>query len=85
LFSFQLHLSFFVVGHTHEDIDAGVSHIADKLRNNNAETVPKLLESLPDSRRVHGLYDIKNWLAPHINTIFHYRPCTINQLSEEQL
>lgn len=62
----QVHLSFLYVGHTHEDIDAGFSRIADTLRRNDAETIPELLEHLPDPTEVIWQYNIRDWLEPFI-------------------
>ncbi|XP_062608883.1 uncharacterized protein LOC134270664 [Saccostrea cucullata] len=68
----EVHLSFLYVGHTHEDIDASFSVIAEKLRKEDAETLPQLQKILNGGRRVQGFYDIKNWIAPCINQIQHH-------------
>ena len=72
LFLFQVHLSFLYVGHTHEDIDATFSQIAEKLRREDAETIPKLQMMLGRCRKVQGLFDIKTWLEPHLNKLQHH-------------
>ncbi|XP_062566153.1 uncharacterized protein LOC134228510, partial [Saccostrea cucullata] len=68
----EVHLSFLFVGHTHEDIDAGFSKIADQLRRNEAGTIPRLLSLIPNTRQLRGLYDIKNWLTPCLNSVAHH-------------
>ena len=60
-FNFQVHLSFLYVGHTHEDIDAAFSKVAEKLRKQEAETLHGLMSLLPNAKQTSGLYDIKNW------------------------
>ncbi|VDI06880.1 Hypothetical predicted protein [Mytilus galloprovincialis] len=62
----EVHLSFLYVGHTHEDIDAGFSKIVDSLRRNDAETIPELLDLLPNPSNLIWQYDIRNWLQPFI-------------------
>ncbi|XP_063411362.1 uncharacterized protein LOC134694252 [Mytilus trossulus] len=62
----EVHLSFLYVGHTHEDIDAGFSKIADSLRQNDTETIPELLDLLPNPSNLIWQYDIRNWLEPFI-------------------
>ena len=57
------------MGHTHEDIDAGFSRIAETLRTKEAETLPELKAILPDCHQIKALFDIKEWLEPHLNTI----------------
>ena len=42
-FLLQVHLSFLIVGHTHEDVDAAFSRISEKLRRLDAETFYDLL------------------------------------------
>ena len=72
-------MSFLPVGHTHEDIDAEFSRIAEKLRKTDAETLVQLMNLLPASKQTGGLYDIKGWLEKHIRPItghsgaLHYR------------
>lgn len=65
----EVHISFLFVGHTHEDIDAGFSKIADQLRRNEASTIPRLLSLIPNTRQLKGLYDIRNWLSPYLNSV----------------
>lgn len=67
-----MHISFLYVGHTHEDIDAGFSKIADQLRRNEATTIPRLLSLIPNTHQLKGLYDIKNWLSPCLNPVSHH-------------
>lgn len=70
---FQIHLSFLYVGHTHEDIDAAFSRIAEQLRRTEAETLPELLKILgPSGRTMRGLYDLREWMSPHLVTISHH-------------
>ena len=65
-------MSFLIVGHTHEDIDAGFSKIAETLRKTDAHTLVRLLHLLPNSEQTKGLYDIKKWMEPYINNIMHH-------------
>ncbi|XP_053403787.1 uncharacterized protein LOC123534087 [Mercenaria mercenaria] len=65
----EIHLSFLPVGHTHEDIDAKFSYLADLLRRNDTETLPALLHVLPNTIQTRGLFDIKQWLEPCINKV----------------
>ena len=68
-------MSFLPVGHTHEDIDAKFSTLSDILRRNDAETLPALLQIIPNAMQTRGLFDIKEWLSPCINKITnHSRP-----------
>ena len=62
----EVHLSFLFVGHTHEDIDSMFSTIADQLRRTDAETLPELLYLLPNPQQLHGMFDIRTWLTPHL-------------------
>ncbi|VDI09707.1 Hypothetical predicted protein [Mytilus galloprovincialis] len=48
----EVHLSFLPVGHTHEDVDAAFSRIAETLRRNDAETMPRLKEMLPNVKDI---------------------------------
>ena len=66
---FQVHLSFLYVGHTHEDVDAAFSKIADTLRRSDAETIPELQKLLPNVEEVIWQYDIREWLLSNINDI----------------
>ena len=66
--NFQVHLSFLFVGHTHEDIDAAFSRLAEKLRKTDAITIDQLQSLLP-AKRLSGLFDIKQWMLPNINNI----------------
>lgn len=67
--SFKVHLSFLPVGHTHEDVDAAFSKIAETLRRKDAETMPRLKTMLPNVNEVEVLYDIRQWLTPNLNDI----------------
>lgn len=69
-YSFQIQLSFLYVGHTHEDIDAGFSRISDSLRQYEAETLPDLLQLLPEVTLIKGgMFNVSGWLDPHISAI----------------
>ena len=59
-------LSFLLVGHTHEDVDARFSKIAEKLRKNEAETLPQLAALLPSVTELNHMLDIKAWLMPYL-------------------
>ena len=64
---FQVHLSFLYVGHTHEDIDAAFSRIAERLRKSEAETLPELLNIVPHAEEITGgMFNITGWMAPFI-------------------
>ncbi|CAC5375163.1 unnamed protein product [Mytilus coruscus] len=75
----EVHLSFLVVGHTHEDIDAAFSKISEKLRTKDVETLPTLLKIIPDVSEIKFLYNIRDWLIPVISNFkqhtdpLHYR------------
>ena len=59
-------LSFLLVGHTHEDVGARFSKIAEKLRKNEAETLPQLAALLPSVTELNHMLDIKAWLMPYL-------------------
>lgn len=65
-YSLQVHLSFLYVGHTHEDVDAAFSRIAETLRVTDAGTIVDLLHLLSNSEALSNMYDVKAWLEPHI-------------------
>ena len=69
LFPFQVHLSFLIVGHTHEDVDAGFSKISEKLRRNDAETLDSLIDLLPKPALLDQLFDFKAWVDPYFSII----------------
>ena len=54
------------MGHTHEDVDARFSKIAEKLRTNDAETIPQLASLLPSVTELHHMLDIKSWIKPYL-------------------
>ncbi|XP_053388934.1 uncharacterized protein LOC128546019 [Mercenaria mercenaria] len=64
-----VHLSFIYVGHTHEDVDAALSKISEKLRTTDAETLDDLIALLPKPEEILHMFDVKNWLAPQIADI----------------
>lgn len=64
-----MHLSFLPVGHTHEDVDAAFSRIAETLRRNDAETMPRLKEMLPNVKDIEAIYDIRSWITSSLNDI----------------
>ena len=70
--SFQVHLSFLYVGHTHEDIDAQFSHLAGILKTNDAVTLPRLLALFPNAVQLRGLFNFKEWVEPYLNEIQHH-------------
>ncbi|XP_071181315.1 uncharacterized protein [Mytilus edulis] len=65
----EVHLSFLPVGHTHEDVDAAFSRIAETLRRNDAETMPRLKEMLPNVKDIEAIYDIRSWITSSLNDI----------------
>ncbi|XP_053391842.1 uncharacterized protein LOC128554598 [Mercenaria mercenaria] len=65
----EVHLSFLYVGNTHEDVDAAFSKISEKLRTTDAETLDGLIALLPKPEEILHMFDVKNWLAPHIADI----------------
>ena len=69
-FSFQVHLSFLYVGHTHEDVDAAFSKVADKLRKTDVEVLQDLIDVI-DGEVLDSIFDVKSWLAPEIKTSWH--------------
>ena len=65
-FFLQVYLSFLYVGHTHEDIDAKFSKIADKLRQHHAETLPLLMNLVENCEEIHHVHDVKSWFEKNI-------------------
>lgn len=55
-----------MVGHTHEDIDACFSKLADKLRRNDAETLDDLIALLPSVTVINYVYDVRTWIQDSI-------------------
>ncbi|WAR14225.1 hypothetical protein MAR_004330 [Mya arenaria] len=68
----EVQLSFLMVGHTPEDIDAQFSVISRTLRKLDVETLPKLLQILPNSTQIKKLFNIKDWIAPHLDKIVNH-------------
>lgn len=67
------------MGHTHEDIDAKFSRIAEMLRQQDAATVGNMVSLIPNCTELTSMYDIRSWMEPHIIDIrkhtkpFHYK------------
>ena len=57
--SLQVNLSFLIVGHTHEDVEAHFSHIAAALRKTDVETLDDLVNLLPNSKIIDYIFDAK--------------------------
>lgn len=57
------------VGHTHEDVDACFSKIAEKLKRNDAETIPELKQHLPNVTELDHMLDIRSWLLPSLAVV----------------
>ena len=55
--------------HTHDDIYQLFSQIAELLNQREAEILPELLGMLPNVGELYGLFDINNWMGPHISNI----------------
>ena len=66
-YNFQVHISFLYVGHTHEDIDAAFSKISEKLRKNDAETIPDIINLVSGMEKINYIWDVKKWLSPEMN------------------
>ncbi|XP_053378700.1 uncharacterized protein LOC128548244 [Mercenaria mercenaria] len=62
----EVYFSVLIVGHTHEDIDAAFSKISRSLKKKSAETLPDLLQCIPNVERVGEAYDVKSWLGENI-------------------
>lgn len=45
-----MYISFLIVGHTHEDIDAMFGRWSSKSNTNNYPTIPRLMESFMDCK-----------------------------------
>ena len=69
---FQVHISFLFVGHTHEDVDSCFSRISQKLKKNDAETIPALKKFLPNVNELDNMLDIKTWLLPSLRSVTHH-------------
>ncbi|XP_053405149.1 uncharacterized protein LOC128558899 [Mercenaria mercenaria] len=65
----EVHLSFLYVGHTHEDVDAAFSHVAERLRKTDVEILQDLFDLLPSSEAIDIMFDIKSWLSPEIKEL----------------
>ena len=62
-------MSFLIVGHTHEDVDAGFSKISEKLRRNDAATLDDLMNLLPKPVMLEQMFDFKKWVDPHFSRL----------------
>lgn len=83
--SLQIHLSFLFVGHTHEDIDAKFSRIAEELRQHHAETLPKMKTLIPNCKEISFIYDVKGWLENRIVDVRkHTTPLHYKFVSDDQ-
>ena len=64
-----------MVGHTHEDVDAGFSKISDRLKIQDAETIPELVNVVKSvgekysAQTLDNMLNVKEYLTPHINVI----------------
>ena len=64
-----------MVGHTHEDVDAGFSKISDKLKIMDAETIPELINVIKSvgskytAKPLDRMLNVKEFLTPYINKI----------------
>ena len=75
----EVYVSFLITGHTHEDIDARFGHISQALRENDAITLPALMDVInkacPEKKMLAALlkhvFDISNWLLPCLNKLNH--------------
>ncbi|XP_052213079.1 uncharacterized protein LOC127831989 [Dreissena polymorpha] len=67
----EVHMSFLIVGHTHEDIDARFSMISRTLGSKDAEIFEDLLKILQSAERVTKIFDVKKWLEPNLNVAQH--------------
>ncbi|WAR14973.1 hypothetical protein MAR_005078 [Mya arenaria] len=74
----QTHISFLMVGHTHEDVDAQFSLISRTLKTKDCETIESLM-TVCNGEHMHTVYDVKNWILPNANkfklitTPLHYK------------
>ncbi|XP_052218113.1 uncharacterized protein LOC127835717 [Dreissena polymorpha] len=55
----EVHMSFLIVGHTHEDIDARFSMISRTLGSKDAEIFEDLLKILQSAERVTKIFDVQ--------------------------
>ncbi|WAR14851.1 hypothetical protein MAR_004956 [Mya arenaria] len=73
-----IHISFLMVGHTHEDVDAQFSLISRTLKTKDCETIESLM-TVCNGEHMHTVYDVKNWILPNANkfklitTPLHYK------------
>ena len=70
----EINISFLYVNHTHADIDAAFSVIANNLRKKSAETLTDLRDMLQNNDIAHGLFNIRDRIAFHIATNVQVRP-----------
>uniref|UniRef100_K1QPN2 DUF7869 domain-containing protein n=1 Tax=Magallana gigas TaxID=29159 RepID=K1QPN2_MAGGI len=87
----KVKISFLIVGHTHEDVDQVFSKFSHWLIRHAATTLEKLMTGFekcfsprPTSIRTSDVYNITEWLTPHINAIKnHSRPHVFKITSDE--
>ncbi|XP_070536890.1 uncharacterized protein [Ptychodera flava] len=72
----EIMMSFLMVGHTHEDIDQRFSKYSQKLKENDAKTMPELAKVLenstdpqPEITILQTVWNIRDWLLPHLEEI----------------
>ncbi|XP_052820260.1 uncharacterized protein LOC128246095, partial [Mya arenaria] len=74
----EIHISFLMVGHTHEDVDVQFSLISRTLKTKDCETIESLM-TVCNGEHMHTVYDVKNWILPNANkfklitTPLHYK------------
>ncbi|KAH3844072.1 hypothetical protein DPMN_086324 [Dreissena polymorpha] len=64
-------MSFLIVGHTHEDIDAKFSEVSRLLNTKDAEYFDDFLNVLKNAERITQLFDVKSWIEGDLNKVEH--------------
>lgn len=65
----MVYLSFHMLAHTHEDIDACFRKVSDIPRRNDAETLDDLVNLLPNVTGIKYVFDVRSWLDGNIRDV----------------
>ena len=71
----EIYINFFIVGHTHEDIDALFGRWSNKLKTNDYPTIPRLMKLFMDSKNqpviphlIEEVLDFKEFVHRYLGT-----------------